>query len=84
MLAGGRADDTEGFFVRPTVLEGSDPADEIFTTEYFGPILAVHVYPDATRRLRRDARPGRGRHAYALTGAILATDRAAIARPRTG
>ena len=33
--------------MRPTVLEGSDPADEIFTTEYFGPILAVHVYPDA-------------------------------------
>ena len=46
ILAGGQADDSEGFFVRPTVLEGSDPADEIFTTEYFGPILAVHVYPD--------------------------------------
>jgi len=32
--------------VRPTVLASSDPADEIFTTEYFGPILAVHVYRD--------------------------------------
>jgi 1-pyrroline-5-carboxylate dehydrogenase len=77
ILAGGRADDTEGFFVSPTVLECSDPADEIFTTEYFGPILAVHVYPDATYpdmlAQAADAAP------YALTGAILATDREAIA-----
>jgi 1-pyrroline-5-carboxylate dehydrogenase len=78
ILAGGRADDTEGFFVTPTVLQGSDPADEIFTTEYFGPILAVHVYPDAgyAEMLAQaaDVTP------YALTGSILATDRAAIAQ----
>jgi 1-pyrroline-5-carboxylate dehydrogenase len=77
ILAGGQADDSEGFFVRPTVLEGSDPADEIFTTEYFGPILAVHVYPDAAYEQMlaqaADATP------YALTGSILATDRQAIA-----
>src|SRR5579859_252346 len=35
------------YFVKPTVLECSDPADEVFTTEYFGPILAVHVFDDA-------------------------------------
>jgi 1-pyrroline-5-carboxylate dehydrogenase len=78
ILAGGTADDAEGFFVRPTVLHGTDPADEIFTTEYFGPILAVHVYPDAsyseTLAQAADVAP------YALTGAILATDRAAIAQ----
>ena len=81
ILAGGSADDTEGFFVRPTVLEGADPADEIFTTEYFGPILAVHVYPDAAPSnfaemlaQAADVTP------YALTGSILATDRAAIAQ----
>src|SRR5579863_6999887 len=45
IAAGGTYDDTQGFFVRPTVLECTDPADEVFTTEYFGPILAVHVYP---------------------------------------
>jgi 1-pyrroline-5-carboxylate dehydrogenase len=77
VLAGGVTDDAEGFFVRPTVLVGSDPADEIFTTEYFGPILAVHVYPDDTyaQMLAQaaDATP------YALTGAIMATDRQAIA-----
>ena len=78
ILAGGSTDDTEGFFVRPTVLEGSDPADEIFTTEYFGPILAVHVYRDEdyAEMLAQaaDATP------YALTGSVLATDRAAIAQ----
>jgi 1-pyrroline-5-carboxylate dehydrogenase len=78
ILAGGQADDSGGFFVRPTILHSPDPADEIFTTEYFGPILAVHVYPDAayeeTLSQAADAAP------YALTGAILATDRAAIAQ----
>ena len=78
VLAGGTADDSEGFFVRPTILHSPDPADEIFTTEYFGPILAVHVYPDAayepTLSQAADVAP------YALTGAILATDRAAIAQ----
>jgi 1-pyrroline-5-carboxylate dehydrogenase len=78
ILAGGSTDGTAGFFVRPTILQGADPADEIFTTEYFGPILAVHVYPDdeyeAVISQMKDAVP------YALTGSILATDRRAIAQ----
>jgi 1-pyrroline-5-carboxylate dehydrogenase len=78
VLAGGSYDDSAGYFVKPTVLEGADPADEIFTTEYFGPILAVHVYPDneyeTTINQAKDAVP------YALTGSILATDRQAIAQ----
>jgi len=41
VLAGGTYDDSEGFFVRPTLLQGQDPTDEMFTKEYFGPILAV-------------------------------------------
>ena len=77
VAAGGTYDDTQGFFVRPTVLECDDPADEVFTTEYFGPILAVHVYPDdayaAMLAQAADVTP------YALTGAVLATDRYAIA-----
>ncbi|HEY6295773.1 MAG TPA: aldehyde dehydrogenase family protein, partial [Streptosporangiaceae bacterium] len=77
VLAGGRYDDTDGYFVWPTVLECSDPADEVFTTEYFGPILAVHVYPDSAYEQMvaqaADASP------YALTGSVVATDRAAIA-----
>ncbi|SEF95276.1 delta-1-pyrroline-5-carboxylate dehydrogenase [Thermomonospora echinospora] len=77
VLAGGQADDSEGYFVRPTVLETADPEDEIFTREYFGPILGVHVYDDGDydtmlRQMER-ASP------YGLTGSIVARDRAAIA-----
>ncbi|SDO13234.1 L-glutamate gamma-semialdehyde dehydrogenase [Geodermatophilus sp. DSM 45219] len=77
IVAGGQADDSEGFFVRPTVIEGTDPGHEVFTTEYFGPILAVHVYDDAdydtVLTQMESAAP------YALTGAVIAQDRAAIA-----
>jgi 1-pyrroline-5-carboxylate dehydrogenase len=77
ILAGGRYDDSEGWFVRPTVLLAEDPTDEVFTTEYFGPILAVHVFPD--RRYAAVMHQLESASAYALTGAVIATDRAAIA-----
>jgi 1-pyrroline-5-carboxylate dehydrogenase len=47
ILAGGQLDDSVGWFVRPTVVESSDPKDQMFNTEYFGPILALHVYDDS-------------------------------------
>jgi 1-pyrroline-5-carboxylate dehydrogenase len=77
VLAGGTTDDSLGWFVRPTVLVGSDPTDEIFTTEYFGPILSVHVYDDADYRSMLDQMESVS--PYALTGSIVAQDRAAIA-----
>ena len=46
VAVGGEYDDSVGYFVRPTVLLSDDPTYEAFSTEYFGPILAVHVYPD--------------------------------------
>ncbi len=77
VLTGGSLDDSEGYFVSPTVLECSDPADEVFTTEYFGPILAVHVYDDA--RYAEMLAQAADVAPYALTGSIIAQDRAAIA-----
>ena len=77
VLAGGRSDDSVGYFVAPTVVECADPTDEVFTREYFGPILAVHVYDDTqwpqTLTQLESASP------YALTGAVFARDRDAIA-----
>jgi 1-pyrroline-5-carboxylate dehydrogenase len=77
ILTGGHVDDSEGYFVQPTLLECSDPADEVFRTEYFGPILALHVYEDADYdqvvAQAADVSP------YALTGSVIAQDRAAIA-----
>jgi 1-pyrroline-5-carboxylate dehydrogenase len=76
VLAGGSADDSEGYFVQPTVIECDDPAHEVFTTEFFGPILGVHVYDDTswsdTLRLVDGTSP------YSLTGAVFGTDRAAL------
>ena len=75
--AGGTYDDSTGYFVRPTVLSGTDPNDEIFTTEYFGPILAVHVYPD--RQFDRMLTQMESASPYALTGSIISQDRSVIA-----
>ncbi|SES06013.1 L-glutamate gamma-semialdehyde dehydrogenase [Lentzea albida] len=77
IAAGGTADDSDGFFVRPTVLLGSDPANSVFTTEFFGPVLAIHVFEDAdyltVLKQMESAAP------YGLTGSIIARDRAAVA-----
>ncbi|RFS86469.1 L-glutamate gamma-semialdehyde dehydrogenase [Actinomadura spongiicola] len=77
ILTGGELDDSRGYFVTPTVLESSDPTDEIFTTEYFGPIIGVHVYDDG----QYDAvlHQMESVSEYGLTGSIIAEDRAAIA-----
>ncbi len=77
VIAGGTYDDEVGYFVRPTVLQISDPAHEIFSTEYFGPILAVHVYPDAEYDSVLDQMESVA--SYALTGSIIAQDRTVIA-----
>jgi len=77
VIAGGQLDDSEGYFVRPTVVESSDPTDEIFDTEYFGPILAVHVYDDAN--FEAAVHQMECFSQYALTGAVIAQDRRAVA-----
>jgi 1-pyrroline-5-carboxylate dehydrogenase len=74
--AGGRADDSVGYFVRPTLLLGTDPEDEIFSQEFFGPILSVYVYDDADYLQVLSQLEWVSR--YALTGSIIARDRAAI------
>jgi 1-pyrroline-5-carboxylate dehydrogenase len=76
IAAGGEYDDSEGYFVRPTVLLSDDPGDEAFRDEYFGPILAVHVFDDN----KWDDILGviDAGSKYALTGAVIADDRAAV------
>jgi 1-pyrroline-5-carboxylate dehydrogenase len=76
ILSGGQVDDSVGYFVRPTVVEG-DPTDQMFSTEYFGPILAVHVYED--RDYESVVEQMESFAPYALTGSIIAQDRGAVA-----
>jgi 1-pyrroline-5-carboxylate dehydrogenase len=77
VVAGGKVDDSVGYFVRPTVVEGGDPTDQMFNTEYFGPILAVHVFDDGDFETVVDQMESFA--PYALTGAIIAQDRRAVA-----
>jgi 1-pyrroline-5-carboxylate dehydrogenase len=76
LIAGGTADDRVGYFVRPTVVESTDPANPMFRDEYFGPLLGVYVYDDA--RWTETLRQAESASPYALTGAVFARDRAAI------
>ncbi|SNQ45960.1 1-pyrroline-5-carboxylate dehydrogenase [Frankia canadensis] len=81
VLAGAQCDDSVGWFVRPTILVGTDPGREWFTRELFGPILSVHVYDDSSPQAWDDVLHLVDRTSdYALTGAVVATDRAAITR----
>ncbi len=77
VIAGGTYDDSVGYFVRPTVIACTDPENEVFTTEYFGPILAVHVYEDDQYDAMLDQMESVSD--YALTGSVIANDRAAAA-----
>jgi len=77
ILTGGQVDDSLGWFVRPTVVEGGDPTDQMFSTEYFGPILAVHVFED--RDYEKVVAQMESFAPYALTGSIIAQDRGAVA-----
>ncbi|GAA4697460.1 L-glutamate gamma-semialdehyde dehydrogenase [Nocardioides conyzicola] len=77
VIVGGTTDDSVGYFVSPTVVESTDPTDAMFTTEYFGPILAVHVYEDGD--FEKVVRGMESIAPYALTGSIIAQDRRAIA-----
>ncbi|MTV24455.1 L-glutamate gamma-semialdehyde dehydrogenase [Nitriliruptoraceae bacterium ZYF776] len=76
VLVGGDPDDTDGWFVPPTVLVTDDPRSFSMTEELFGPILTVHVYDDADwdgvlTEVDEATR-------YALTGAIFAEDRRVV------
>ncbi|MCC6790073.1 MAG: L-glutamate gamma-semialdehyde dehydrogenase [Thermomicrobiales bacterium] len=76
IIAGGETDDSVGWFVRPTVIETSNPGFQLLQEELFGPILTVYPYPDGawseTLDLVDRTSP------YGLTGSVFATDRAAI------
>ncbi|MEM4735943.1 MAG: L-glutamate gamma-semialdehyde dehydrogenase [Candidatus Thorarchaeota archaeon] len=76
IVFGGEYDDSEGYFIQPTVVLTKNPRSRLMEEEIFGPVLTVYVYPDneftETLRLCNDTSP------YALTGSIFARDRQAI------
>ncbi|HEX5818504.1 MAG TPA: L-glutamate gamma-semialdehyde dehydrogenase [Gemmatimonadales bacterium] len=77
VVKGGGADSREGWFVEPTLLTAEDPGYRLMCEELFGPVLTVHVYQDARWRDTLDLVDRTS--PYALTGAVFARDRAAVA-----
>lgn len=76
ILAGGGYDKKKGYFVEPTVIEAKDPKYVTMCEEIFGPVLTIHVY-DADK-FEETLKLVDGTSVYALTGSILARDRAAV------
>ncbi|MFN2588881.1 MAG: L-glutamate gamma-semialdehyde dehydrogenase [Actinomycetota bacterium] len=76
IVAGGDADDSTGYFVRPTVVRTEDPGTRLLREELFGPIVTVYVYPEGEWGPTLDL-VDRGAP-YALTGSVFATEEAAI------
>jgi 1-pyrroline-5-carboxylate dehydrogenase len=76
VVAGGRGDDKVGWFIRPTVVETSDPDFKLLKEELFGPILTVYPYADGKYEETLDLVDRTS--PYGLTGAVFARDRQAI------
>src|SRR5207302_1545168 len=80
LMFGGGARDADGYFIDPTLLQVDDPRYRTMCEEIFGPVLSVHVYPEArwteTLRTVDETSP------YALTGAVFAQDRQAVEQAR--
>jgi 1-pyrroline-5-carboxylate dehydrogenase len=76
IVAGGQCDSSKGYFIRPTLVETTEPSHLLLREEVFGPLVTAYVYNDArwqeTMALVDSTSP------YALTGAVFAQDRAAV------
>lgn len=76
IIAGGNYDKSKGYFVEPTVIETTDPKYVTMCTELFGPVITIYVYDD--KDFSKTLQLVDETSEYALTGAIMATDRYAI------
>jgi 1-pyrroline-5-carboxylate dehydrogenase len=76
IVAGGTADRSEGWFVKPTLVQLENPRHRIMQEEIFAPVVGLHVYEDA--KFEETLREVDQAAAYALTGAIFARDRKAV------
>jgi len=76
VLFGGGCNDSEGYFIQPTLLVVDDPLYRTMCEEIFGPVLTLHVYPE--RQWKQTLELVNTTSPYALTGAVFARDRQAV------
>jgi 1-pyrroline-5-carboxylate dehydrogenase len=76
IIAGGKYDNSTGYFIEPTVIVSKDPSSVTMCEEIFGPVVTIYIYQDdnfeETLRLIDSTSP------YALTGSIFSKDRYAV------
>ena len=73
VIIGGNYDKTKGYFIEPTVILTSDPHYVTMREEIFGPIMTLYIFKDSD--FNKTLKLVDNTSEYALTGAILATDR---------
>lgn len=72
IIAGGKCDDSKGYFIEPTIVQSNDPKDKIMTEEIFGPVLSIYVYKD--KDLDQTMKLVGNSTRFALTGAVFSKD----------
>jgi len=78
IIAGGDYDKSEGYFIRPTIIQAFDSKFKTMTEEIFGPVLTVYVYPD--EKLDESIDLCDNTSPYGLTGAVFSKDRVAASK----
>jgi 1-pyrroline-5-carboxylate dehydrogenase len=78
IISGGTYDDSEGYFIRPTIVKTTNPYFKTMEEEIFGPVLTVYVYKDED--LDKTVDTCDNTSPYGLTGAIFGQDRVAISK----
>jgi 1-pyrroline-5-carboxylate dehydrogenase len=76
IIVGGNFSKKIGYFVEPTVIETTDPKYLTMCEEIFGPVLTIYTYP--ATKFEKTLELVNSTSKYALTGAIISQDRAAI------
>jgi 1-pyrroline-5-carboxylate dehydrogenase len=74
ILAGGGCDDSKGYFIEPTLVQSRrTPRYQLMCEEVFGPVVALHVFPDGEwdrdLRLVDESSPVRAHRRGLLDGA---------------
>ena len=84
VIAGGGASDAVGYFVEPTLVVVDDPQHRLMREEIFGPVVTIYVYEDGGPTMWEDVLTLiDSTSPYALTGAVFARDRMAVATAST-
>jgi len=76
IIAGGKCDDSKGYFIEPTLVETKKADYRLMCEEIFGPVVTVYVYPD--NKWKDTLTTIDKTSPYALTGAVFSQDRGAL------